>query len=160
VVADYTFRIDAQVDGEVSRLVVSGVIDEHADLTALKEVRGDVEVNLKGVRRINSFGVRAWIDAIRKIPQSTRLVFVQCPPPVIDQMNMVAGFLGHGELRSFFAPMTCEECDEQLEELFDVRKCRDQGGKLPLVPCPRCNRAMGLDDLEEQYLLFVRDHRN
>ena len=87
----YTFRIDSSlVDGR-TRLMVSGVIDEHADLNTLSSARGDVEVVMKGVRRINSFGVRAWIDAIRRIPGDTRLSFVECPPPVVDQMNMVQG---------------------------------------------------------------------
>ncbi|WP_299010631.1 hypothetical protein [uncultured Caulobacter sp.] len=31
------------------------------------------------------------------------------------------------------------------------------GGKLPATPCPRCGRPMEVDDLEEQYLLFVRE---
>ncbi len=153
----YTFRIEQLQRGGRIQLLVSGVIDEHADLSPLSAARGDVEVVLKGVRRINSFGVRSWIDAIRKIPQDTRLSFIECPPPVVDQMNMVQGFLGHGKLVSFFAPMTCEECDEQLDELFQVDKCRELGGKVPPVPCPRCGRAMEVDDLEEQYLLFVRE---
>ena len=153
----YTFRIDSSNEGPRTKLVVTGVIDEHADLTRLTQVRGDVQISLKGVRRINSFGVRAWIDAIRKIPRETNLEFVECPPPVVDQMNMVQGFLGHGKMVSFYAPMTCEECDEQLDELFEVDKCRALGGKVPPVPCPRCSRPMEVDDLEEQYLLFVRE---
>jgi hypothetical protein len=153
----YTFRIDR--DERAGRLVlaVSGVIDEHADLKPLTDVRGDVEISLRGVRRINSFGVRAWIDVMRKIPRETRLTFIECPPPVVDQINMVHGFLGHGQLVSFYSPMICEECDEQEDELFEVSKCRALGGKLPPVKCKRCGNDMEVDDLEEQYLLFVRE---
>jgi len=153
----YTFRIDKRDAGGRTVLAVSGVIDEHADLGPLSKVTGDVEVSLKNVRRINSFGVRAWIDAIRRIPKDTRLTFVECPPPVVDQINMVQGFLGHGKLISFYSPMICEECDEQEDELFFVDKCRELGGKLPQVNCKRCGNAMEVDDLEEQYLLFVRE---
>lgn len=153
----YTFRIeDASQPGRI-RLSVFGVIDEHADLTPLSDVRGEAEISLKGVRRINSFGVRSWIDAIRKIPKDTRVTFVECPPPVVDQINMVQGFLGHGELISFYSPMICEECDEQEDELFTVETCRKLGGKLPPVKCKRCGNPMEVDDLEEQYLLFVRE---
>jgi hypothetical protein len=154
----YTFRIENKAAAGRTRMQVFGVIDEHADLKQLSDVRGDVEVSLKGVRRINSFGVRAWIDAVRKIPKDTRLTFVECPPPVVDQINMVQGFLGHGKLVSFYSPMICEECDEQEDELFMVDKCRELGGKLPKVTCKRCGNAMEVDDLEEQYLLFVREH--
>ena len=135
---------------------VSGVIDEHADLKPLSSITTDAEVNLKDVRRINSFGVRSWMDAVRRVPKNVELVFVEAPPPVVDQCNMVRGFLGHGKLESFFAPMVCEECDEQAKVLFDTARCRELGGKLPSTPCKSCGRDMEVDDLEEQYLLFVR----
>lgn len=152
------FQIDVHEQAGKLLLTISGVIDENADLSPLQDLKSsNVEVNLKGVRRINSFGVRSWIDAIRQIPDATRLIFVQCPSPVVDQCNMVTGFLGHGVLQSFYAPMTCEECDEQLDQLFETEKCRELGGKLPSTPCPRCSRDMEVDDLEEQYLLFVRE---
>jgi hypothetical protein len=153
-----TFSIDRRDRSGKRVLYVSGVIDENANLSQLLALaNADVEVNLKGVRRINSFGVRAWIDTVRQISRDIRLEFVECPPPVIDQCNMVQGFLGHGVLRSFYAPMTCEECDEQLDQLFETAQCRELGGKLPVTPCPRCSREMEVDDLEEQYLLFVRE---
>ena len=152
------FEIDVREQAGKMVLTLSGVIDENADLSALLDLHASsVEINLKGIRRINSFGVRSWIDAIRQVPASTRVVFVQCPSPVVDQCNMVTGFLGHGILQSFFAPMTCEECDEQLDQLFETAKCRELGGTLPPTPCPRCGREMEVDDLEEQYLLFVRE---
>ncbi|RMH44421.1 MAG: hypothetical protein D6689_02375 [Deltaproteobacteria bacterium] len=154
---DYVFRIEDHSRGGRTVLAISGVIDEHADLRPISAVRGDVEISMKGVRRINSFGVRAWIDAIRKVPPDTRLRFVECPPPVVDQINMVQGFLGHGELVSFYSPMVCEECDEQADELFYVDQCRERGGKLPPVHCKRCGNPMEVDDLEEQYLLFIRE---
>ena len=153
----YTFRIEEANTPGRTRLMISGVIDEHAELDPLAEVRGEVEISLKGVRRINSFGVRAWIDVIRKIPNDTRLTFIEVPPPVVDQINMVHGFLGHGKLISFYSPMICEECDEQEDELFRVDTCRELGGKLPPVKCKRCGNPMEVDDLEEQYLLFVRE---
>ena len=153
----YTFRIESRNEPGRLKMSVSGVIDEHADLSEISQARGTIEISLKGVRRINSFGVRAWIDAIRKIPATERLTFIECPPPVVDQINMVQGFLGHGQLISFYSPMICEECDEQEDELFYVDKCRELGGKLPQVNCKRCGNAMEVDDLEEQYLLFVRE---
>lgn len=152
----FTLEITAQAD--VDHVTITGIIDENAELAPMTALGArPIEVSMRGVRRINSFGVRAWIDVVRRIPASTPLAFVQCPPPVVDQCNMVAGFLGHGRLISFFAPMVCAECDEQLDQLFLTAACRDNGGKLPATPCPRCGRPMEVDDLEEQYLLFVRE---
>ena len=155
-----TFSIEVAERDGVDVVTIAGIIDENADLSPLSELGArPIEVNLRGVRRINSFGVRTWIDAVRRIAPSARLTFVQCPPPVVDQCNMVSGFLGHGALTSFFAPMVCAECDEQIDQLFETAACRANGGKLPETRCPRCGRPMEVDDLEEQYLLFVRDSR-
>ena len=153
-----TFTIDvAEKNGE-DLVTISGVIDENADLGPLSALGArPVRVHLRGVRRINSFGVRTWIDAIRQIPRGTPLRFVHAPPPVVDQCNMVSGFVGHGSLESFYAPMACAECDEQVDQLFETAACRANGGRLPKTPCPRCGRPMEVDDLEEQYLLFVRE---
>lgn len=152
------FSIEVSSDGDGDLVTIAGVIDENADLSPLTALgTRPIRVHLRGVRRINSFGVRSWMDAIRKVPVTARLAFIHCPPPVVDQCNMVSGFLGHGAILSFYAPMTCAECDEQIDQLFETAACRANGGKLPQTPCPRCGRPMEVDDLEEQYLLFVRD---
>jgi hypothetical protein len=147
-------RVDLSNTGQVQ---LHGVIDERADLHFLATLHGHVKVGMRGVRRINSFGVRAWLESIRKVPGDTSLEFIECPPPVIDQINMVAGFLGRGRVTSFFAPMTCERCSHAEDHLFSVEDCRRAGGKLPHITCPRCGQPMEVDDLEEQYLLFVRE---
>lgn len=153
-----TFSIEVAEHGGEDLVTIAGVIDENADLTPLTLLGArPVRVHLRAVRRINSFGVRSWMDAIRQIPRSVPLRFVHAPPPVVDQCNMVSGFVGHGSLESFYAPMTCTECDEQVDQLFETAACRANGGRLPSTPCPRCGRAMEVDDLEEQYLLFVRE---
>ena len=45
----------------------------------------------------------------------------------------------------------------RISQLFETAQCRANGGRLPATPCPRCGRTMEVDDLEEQYLLFVRE---
>lgn len=152
-----TFRIESRHEPDCLHLSLWGVIDEYADLLELARTESaEIQIDLSGVRRINSYGVKAWVDAVRRIPRTTRLVFVKCPPPVIDQCNMVIGFLGHGAISSFFAPMVCEDCDEQLDQLYTIEDCRALGGKLPITPCPSCHQDMEVDDLEEQYLFFMR----
>ena len=69
-----SFNIEiVQRDG-VDHVSLAGVIDENADLALLGTLGSrPIRVNLRGVRRINSFGVRAWMDVIRKIPRDTAL---------------------------------------------------------------------------------------
>ena len=136
--------------------LLSGIIDENADLGFLEMLNGPSKLDMKGIRRINSYGVRAWIEAIRKVPASAIVDFVDCPSVVIDQMNMVAGFLGRGRVVSFFAPMVCARCGVDRNELFQTEDYH-RDGRLPEVSCPRCTAPMQVDDLEEHYLLFLRE---
>jgi hypothetical protein len=160
-VADHSasneFKVERGEDGPIKTVKLYGVIDEHADLAFLGELRGRVSINLRGVRRINSFGVRSWIDAVRRVAAECALEFIECPPPVIDQMNMVAGFLGRGKVLSFYAPMACEGCGSEQDVLFRVVDVKNAGSKLPSVGCAKCGKPMEVDDLEDQYLLFMRD---
>lgn len=153
------FRVEqGEGDGPGAKSVkLYGVIDEHADLGFLAGLHGRVSINMRGVRRINSFGVRSWIDAVRKVPGDCTLEFTECPPPVIDQMNMVAGFLGRGKVVSFYAPMACEGCSAEQDVLFRLVDVKAAGGRLPGVRCAKCGKPMEVDDLEDQYLLFMRD---
>jgi hypothetical protein len=51
------------------------------------------EINLRGIRRFNSTGVREWIDVLVALSTRARFVFVECSPAVIQQANQVHGFL-------------------------------------------------------------------
>jgi hypothetical protein len=151
------FRVDsADVEG-TRTLKLSGVIDEHADLGFFTGLHGAVRINMRAVRRINSYGVRSWMDAVRKMPADCRLELTECPPPVVDQLNMVAGFAGRGQVVSFFAPLMCSKCEHEMDHLFQVAACKANSGKLTPVACPKCKGKMELDDVEDQYLCFVRE---
>jgi hypothetical protein len=153
--APEVFRATRATDGSFA---LSGIIDEGADLSFFDQLTlGTARLNMRGVRRINSFGVRAWIEAIRRVPRMVSIELHECPPSVVDQINMVAGFVGRGKVVSFYAPMACERCGLERDHLFSVADYRI-AGKLPPVACPRCSATMQVDDLEEQYLLFARDN--
>jgi DNA-directed RNA polymerase subunit RPC12/RpoP len=149
-------QITVARDGAVTRVTVAGVVDEDADLTPFESLSGTVEINLKGVRRFNSVGTRDWVGAMRRLGKSARVILVECSPAVIGQLNMITGFLAHGAVRSFYAPMSCLRCSREVSHLFTTRECRDHDG-LPPVDCPGCSSKMELDELEDSYLLFLRE---
>jgi hypothetical protein len=136
--------------------VLAGIIDESADLSFLERLSGPARLNMRGVRRINSYGVRSWIEAVRRVPLAVAFELVECPPSVVDQINMVAGSTGRGRVSSFYVPMICDQCGCEREELFLTEDFRREQ-RLPDVKCPKCATVMTVDDLEEQYLLFARE---
>jgi anti-anti-sigma regulatory factor len=150
-------KIDIRPSATGTCLAIQGVIDECASFGPFGGLSGRVEIDLKGVRRINSFGARAWMDAIRELAQKARLSFVGCSPQVVDQLNMISGFLAGGSVVSFYAPMRCDGCDTEDLVLVTADACRNHDGFLPAVKCAGCGQRMYLDDVEDQYTLFLRE---
>lgn len=142
-------------DNGLTRVTIAGTIDEDADLSPLAQLSGSVELDLAGVRRINSIGIRDWIDAMRALSERCSVSFVRCSRAIVEQLNMIHGFLEHHTVRSFFAPMRCEACDRDVDQLFDRQEVAKDG--LPEVPCPSCGVPMELDEIEDTYLHFIRE---
>jgi len=137
-------------------VVVRGDVDEHADLAPLESLSGHVELDLAGVRRFNSIGARFWIDAMRALSRRAKVEVLDCSRAVVEQLNMVRGFLAAATVRSFHAPMRCPRCDLEVDAVFDKQDCVDRDG-LPPTPCPTCGAILELDEIEDAYLLFIRE---
>ncbi len=147
-----------EADG-AKHLHLNGVIDEFADLSFFKHLQGNVVVHLAGVRRINSFGVRLWMDEVRAVSTDAEVTYVEVAVPLVEQMNMVRDFFGAGRVESFAAPMVCQSCGETSARIFTVAECCDQSPPgLPPATCSACGSGdMEIDDIEEQYLAFLHE---
>ncbi len=135
-----------------------GEIDENADFIELRRrLRGAVAFQLAEVRRINSCGVREWVNFVRDLPQVTDLSFSHCSPAIVTQLNMIYNFRGSARIRSFYAPYVCESCGQEEEKLVDV--AAQNGGKqeIPTFACSQCGATMEFDDLPERYLSFLAE---
>src|SRR6478672_10370794 len=93
-----------------SHIALTGELTENANLGSLLEkLKGSTVFDLSGIRRINSPGVREWINFVNalKIP----FVLQRCSIPFVNQLNMISNFRGQGEVRSVFAPYYCGSCN-------------------------------------------------
>lgn len=153
-----SWHIDPQPTSTV--VTLTGEIDENADFSELRRrLEGHVVFHLGGVRRINSCGVREWVNFVRDLPDVTRLEFTHCSPAIVTQLNMIYNFRGNARIRSFYAPYLCENCNIEVEKLLDVEQ-QFRGGQIDQVPefaCERCGEAMEFDDLPERYLSFLME---
>ena len=137
-----------------------GEIDENADFVDLRRrLRGPVAFQLGEVRRINSCGVREWVNFVRDLPNVTELSFSHCSPAIVTQLNMIYNFRGRAKIRSFYAPYVCDRCGREDEQLIDVPSQASGGGRptLPTFSCPECQAPMEFDDLPERYLSFLAE---
>lgn len=146
-------RID---EGETTTFLLEGTVDEHAKLEQLA-VRPNFRVvlHLKGVSRINSVGVKLWIDALEGIPSPSKVILKMCSVPVVSQINMIANFRGRAEIESFYAPYYCEACDIEFKYLFDVADIAGPPYMAPTAKCIRCKGPLVFDDIEADYLQIV-----
>ena len=134
-----------------------GEIDENADFVDLRRrLRGAVAFQLGEVRRINSCGVREWVNFVRDLPHVTELSFSHCSPAIVTQLNMIYNFRGRAKIRSFYAPYVCDACGREEEQLIDV-STQAGGPALPSFACPACQAPMEFDDLPERYLSFLAE---
>lgn len=135
-----------------------GEIDENADFVELRRrLRGAVAFQLAEVRRINSCGVREWVNFVRDLPHVTELSFSHCSPAIVTQLNMIYNFRGAARIRSFYAPYVCERCGQEEEKLVDVSSQAGGRHELPSFPCSQCGAALEFDDLPERYLSFLAE---
>lgn len=139
----------------------SGQINEDAEvpLAELNEKVGDHCVfNLKDIEAINSLGVRAWINFLRNFEQKRHLVFEECPPEVVNQINMIPNFKGKAKIRSLYAGYICENCGATKMELFKEGENlpRKPGEEpLPEIKCANCGTTMELEELEDEYFGWI-----
>ena len=136
-----------------------GAIDEKAEFAQLRSgLEGHVVFHLAGVRRINSFGVREWVNFVRDLPGVTELTLTHCSPAIVAQLNMIYSFRGKARVRSFYAPYACSRCEREEEKLFHSENDFPKGDftRMPTVDCA-CGGRLEFDDVVERYLGFLRE---
>ena len=152
--------VEKFADGGIACLKFSGTIDESFDG---KKLGGTAKcdtlvLDLGGVKKISSFGIREWVDFVGTAQgQARQMVLVECAPKVVDQLNMVANFTGNGRLYSFYAPFRCDYCDSEHRVLLDVAKDLEtiKSMKLAERPCPSCKASMYFDEDGATYFSYV-----
>ena len=153
------FQASVQSREDVTYVKLSGVIDEDNELGALadKLAAGTAVIDASEIDRINSCGVRDWVNWLGKAEKNgAKVVLVECSPAIVAQINLVNNFTGQGVVKSFFAPYFCPNCD--LEKLLLV-ETRDMAGladfKAPTCRCDECDGPMDFDDMETSYFAFL-----
>jgi hypothetical protein len=137
-----------------------GDFDETADLRELAgSLQGAVALDLGGIRRINSAGVREWIEFVRNLPEVTELRLVGCSKVSVAQLNIIDNFRGPARVESFWAPYCCQWCGNEREILLEAKQATGVRPRLPTAPpvvCA-CGQVMELDELPDRYFLFLAD---
>jgi anti-anti-sigma regulatory factor len=156
-------KVDKQSRGSITLLSITGRLTEAFKGDALgRELRGAVAIDLGGVERITSFGVREWLSMLGAMQEVRRLYLLRCSEAVVNQLSMIRKFSGNGQIVSFFAPYLCSACGEQFERSFDCETEADsiRAGNAPDAPCAHCGAQGSFDDDARTYFAFAAPHLN
>ena len=147
------FKVSAM--GEAALVLLSGDIDSDVEevVSAIDTAVGEKNLvfDCQDLRRINSIGVKGWINAVNRWGKRRPVAFRNCPHAFIDMAIMVPAFLGTCEIQSFQATFKCDNCGREALQLVEV-KGKQATGTQPTV-CPKCGGKLlpGVDlesDLE------------
>jgi anti-anti-sigma regulatory factor len=153
------FQVDKRKDGANLVVNLSGSIDEDAILASVAfDGAQSIILDLEKVSAINSCGIREWIKWLKAAPAGSQIVYRNCPKIIVDQINMVAGFLPeNGRVESFFVPYFNEGSGAEKMVLFrrgtefkdgevnPPKEVKDAGGE-----------PMEMDIIEAKYFKFIK----
>jgi serine/threonine protein kinase/anti-anti-sigma regulatory factor/transcription elongation factor Elf1 len=144
--------------GDAALVSVSGLVDERflgfGDIGTVKTA----VLNVSGMTRMTSFGVRQWLKAMDALPKSIAdLYLLGCPTFFVDQLNMVLNFGGASKILTVVAPYTCPLCGVESGETIDVlvERANLAKGGLPEKECGRCGGKLEFDETPESYFAFM-----
>lgn len=148
--------------GSPPQAYLSGAIDENAPLAAIfaelaaaaAAPENEITVFMQGVNRVNSIGVRNWVQEIERLTKSRRIRIEGLSYPLAMQANSVANLMGSAEVASCMAPYFCGLC-EANRTVSVSRADVDASPLPPAKACPDCGSPMEFDEVDE-YFAFLR----
>lgn len=154
------FKAEKTQAGADVVIKLQGPIDEDAQFAPLDlgGAAARVLLDLDGITAINSCGIREWIKWIRTAPPSATVVYQKCPKVIVDQINMVSGFLPEkGQVESFYVPYYSDASGSEKMVLF--RQGHEIAGhelKPPAEVKDENGEAMEMDVIEAKYFKFLQ----
>ncbi len=145
--------INTRITGEEAHVELIGVIDEDSTFDKVKNLKMNKFIfDFNKVSMINSCGIRGWIKYLQEI-EGAEIKYINCPQIIIEQVNMVHGFIRKGiGVETFFAPYFCPNCDTEKKILLQNNEVFNF--KAPIKQCNTCKMDLEFDAIEKQYFSF------
>lgn len=151
-----------QLGNGYTHLKLRGILDEDNVLTTLlSQIQGRLLlIDLAEIERINSCGVRDWVNWLNQIQAlGIQVILLRCSPSAISQANMVANFAADAFIHSFYAPYVHPETGEEQSVLLFTEELR----QMKTISAPKIYNDSGeeleFDEFEESYFAFIYDPR-
>lgn len=138
----------AKLEGEI----IDGSSIPDPDLIGVK----NVQLDLDGVRYLNSSGARLWLLWSGKLVNgAAKISLMHVRPVFIRTLSSIREFLPRGsKLESVYVPYFCESCNSNYDRLMlNGKDFTSQANRTDLAnhPCPKCGKPAEIDALIESY---------
>jgi hypothetical protein len=135
---------------------LDGILDEYAPVKELVEDIGEraVTLDLSAIQRINSIGVRVWIQ-LSQLLQDKQVFLRRCSPAIVNQLNCIQNFAAHARVMSVIGIYACDSCGTNTAvELLtaSIKKVTDIPER---YACSRCGASAFFDDFPDRYFGFL-----
>lgn len=153
-------KVEVITNNGTTEYVLSGSIDEtliiHFDL--FTETQDVVMLHLDGVIAINSTGIREWINLMGRL-KSAKIRLSKCPKVIVDQINMVKGFLPtNASVDSFYVPYFSEQSSSEKKILFERnRQFTDKEVSFENSIIDEDGASFEIDIIPDKYFKFIRN---
>ena len=145
-------RVSRTDEAGALRIILSGVIDDTVDLAPVfQNLPKKVAIDLRGIERINSVGVRKWVEIMGKLSALHDVSVEAVSYPIVMQAICVRRFFGTARVQSCMAPYFCPKCGRA--ENVIVKKS-EVSQALADKHCGSCREAMYFDELDQYFRVF------
>jgi len=159
------FQFEVKTEASGLAIVLKGAMDEEAVFPNTVHQRQEkIIIDLENVTLINSMGARAWVNWVRSLESlASCIVLEKCPPIVVNQINILLGFLPkNGVVGSFKIPYFCEDCGLEEAILWQMGVQYQENGAFQEPEdkaCPKCQSAFAADCVPQFYFRFLTRKR-
>jgi len=156
--ANITLNIEKK--GQWEHISYTGPINEDTEvhlMPVVSQLGPNVIFNFRKVEYVNSCGVRAWINFLREVEKGRKIIFEECTPEIVGQINMIPNFKSTAHIRSVYASYACESCDSQKWVLFEEGRNLPESSDATIETpeCEKCNKAMEMEELEDEFFAWL-----
>ncbi len=146
--------------GQWEQLMYAGPINEDTEVhlkPMITSLGPNVIFNFRKVEYVNSCGVRAWINFLREVEKNRKIIFEECTPEIVSQINMIPNFKGTAHIKSVYASYACDSCDAQKWVLFEEGRNLPQSSAdgVTAPKCDKCGAEMEMEELEDEFFAWI-----
>lgn len=137
---------------------LAGTIGENADLSVFyNQGFPAIIIDLEKVTRINSYGTKLWVMALKKLA-GVPVTLQKCSIPFVDQMSILPELTTNTLVKSVLLPYFCPKCEGEIARCIEIKKLAQVLVKHKLnktFRCSECETALEFYEDEELYFTFM-----